>query len=286
MRKTMRLCMAGLLGAAVVILPARAVSETTPTVDAENAGAYTHYWTPAHVQVEPDGAVQFANPTGVPHGIEWVSTPGGAKPECSAGVPVGTTAGASGEHWSGTCTFKTPGVYTLYCTVHGAAMSATVTVGPTGTTTTTTTGTTTGTTTATGTTAPATTTTGGGSPAPVVTGTAGRLVSALRLRPSQHGPTLRGSVTLGRAAAGKVVEVELLAARGALAAATGPAAVPVATVVRPDASAGVLAFALHLDRRAARVLRARGRLTLTLRVLIGVPGRAKPTLSRSVTLLR
>ncbi|MFZ1155172.1 MAG: plastocyanin/azurin family copper-binding protein [Solirubrobacteraceae bacterium] len=125
--------LAVLLGLVGATLPAIASSEPTP-VDAVNEpviGPYpeTHRWSPAQETVIAGEAVTFRNSTEVPHGVEWRST---VKPTCEEGahqVPVGIVgAEKSGTEWSGKCTFSQAGAYTYYCTVHGAAMSGTITV--------------------------------------------------------------------------------------------------------------------------------------------------------------
>jgi plastocyanin len=117
------------LVACAALVPAVAGSVTTP-IEAvnEGGGVYgeTHRWLPSTETVIAGSVVTFRNSTEVPHGVRWVSAP--ATPECTSGVPVGTTAAASGTKWSGTCTFAQQGTYTFYCTVHGAEMSGTVTV--------------------------------------------------------------------------------------------------------------------------------------------------------------
>ena len=127
-----------LLGAAVVVLPAVASSEASPTISAVNypGGGYyqeSHAWSPAAATIAAGGTVALKNEGNVLHGVRWVNGP--ATPACTGGVPVGTTPGASGTKWSGSCTFATPGTYTFYCTVHGAEMTGTITVNPNGTTT-------------------------------------------------------------------------------------------------------------------------------------------------------
>jgi plastocyanin len=117
------LFLATLLGVALVALPALA---TEPTIKAVNGGAYGHYWSPSQTAVSTGGAVSLENATTTPHGVEWVGGP--VKPGCSNGVPVGTTAAASGTNWNGTCTFAKAGTYTFYCTVHGPEMTETITV--------------------------------------------------------------------------------------------------------------------------------------------------------------
>jgi len=125
---------AALLGVAVAVLPAIASSETTP-VEAvnEGGGVYgeTHRWSPSQETVIAGNAVTFRNMTAVRHGVNWINPP--AKPVCDNTVPVGTTEATAGTNWSGTCTFAQAGTYTFYCTVHGAAMSGTITIKTPGT---------------------------------------------------------------------------------------------------------------------------------------------------------
>lgn len=277
---------AALLGVATVALPAQAGSETTPSVPAivaQNVGLY-HQWTPPEAAVEPGGTVEFSNPTEVPHGVRWVSTPAGQTPECGAGVPVGATEAASGKNWSGSCSFAAAGVYVFYCTVHGAAMTGRVDVGST-----TTTGTTTSTTTPSGPgtgvpqpgEAPAPGASGGGAGPPATSA-----VSALRLRPSPHGATLRGSVEVSREGAGGRLEIDLIASRGALAATAGAAGVRVGRLLRDPVSAGLTHFAIAVGGRARGALRAHGRLALTVRVLLRPRRGAAASITRRVTLRR
>ncbi len=112
-----------------LVFPAVAGSETSATVTAENIGGLygtEHRWSPAQVTVSTVAGVTISNPTAVYHGVNWISPP--STPNCDSDVPVGTTAAFSATNWKGTCTFTTPGTYTYYCTVHGAAMSGTITV--------------------------------------------------------------------------------------------------------------------------------------------------------------
>ncbi len=111
-------------GALFALLPAVG-SSTEPTIDAVNAGLYEHHWSPEQVAVNTGATIAVRNATTVPHGVEWVSGP--ATPACT-GVPVSTAVPSSGTQWSGTCTFTQAGTYKFYCTVHGPAMSGTVTV--------------------------------------------------------------------------------------------------------------------------------------------------------------
>jgi plastocyanin len=106
---------------ATLLGPAVAGSET-PTIEARSSLT----WQPPSVTVNPSGQVKIVNNNMGTHGVEWKTGP--ATPTCSAGVPVGNTPAASGTGWSGSCTFAQEGTYEFWCTVHGSAMKAVVTV--------------------------------------------------------------------------------------------------------------------------------------------------------------
>jgi plastocyanin len=276
--------LAGLLGGAVVVLPAVAGSETAPRIEAQNNGLYSHSWNPAAATVNAGGAVAITNPsTEVNHGVEWRSGP--VVPNC-AGVPVGKTSEASGTKWSGSCTFSQPGVYTFYCTVHGAEMTGTITVNANGTTTTTTTtgtGTGTQTTTAaggpsTGTATPTGSSSQGGSGSPL----AGSTTEAVRLSAKQHGKSVRGSVAISPAGVGARLEVDLLAKSASLAAAGHAARVRVGRVLRTSLPAGKVSFSVPLSARARRAVRRHRRLALSVALTINAPDGASLTLTRAV----
>jgi plastocyanin len=281
--KSLKLCAVALLGAAVVVLPAAAGSETSPQVQAENVGLYAHYWTPASVPIEPGASVGFANPTGVAHGIRWVATPNGQNPTCSEGVPVGVDEKASGTKWSGSCTFAAAGEYSYYCTVHGAAMRGRVIVGvPATSTETTSTGTSTQP--PTGSSTPTGQPTGPGVPpgSPLASSAA----SALRLSAPRHGATLHGSIDLSSAGAGGTLQLDLLAARASLASPSRSSSVRVGHLVRSHLPAGLTRFAIALDRDGRRALRARGHIALTVRARLTPPAGATISISRRLTMRR
>jgi plastocyanin len=130
MRSTgLRVLILALLISVMTILTAFA-SEAAPTVEAVNEGGgiygETHRWSPSSVTIASGGVVQLRNLTAVRHGVNWISPP--AAPVCDSSVPVGSTEAASNTNWSGNCTFSQAGRYIYYCTVHGAAMSGTITV--------------------------------------------------------------------------------------------------------------------------------------------------------------
>jgi plastocyanin len=120
--------LACLAGAAV--LPALALSETTPTVEAFNNPTGGHSWKPPAVTITEGGSINIKNPTSTLHGVEFHSGP--ATLSCTSGVPVGNSASASGTNWSGSCTYPKAGTYVFFCTVHGSEMTETVTVNSSG----------------------------------------------------------------------------------------------------------------------------------------------------------
>jgi plastocyanin len=274
-----------LLGASVVTLPAVAGSETSPTINAENkpgSGIYLeerHAWNPPSATIAAGGAVAIANQTEVPHGVRWVS--GASTPSCS-GIPVGTTAEASGTKWSGTCTFSQPGTYTFYCTVHGAEMSGTITVSGAGTVTPT----------------QPTTPTGGpfttpsnplGEPS---SGTgsqpgsplAGSAVTAVRFPSRQHGKAVHGSVVVSATGAGGRLEIDLLARSASLVSAGHAAPVRVGRIVRSSLTAGTARFSILLNRRARAALERKGRLALSVKLVIKPTSGAAMSVTRGVVL--
>ncbi len=243
--------------AAVVALPAVAASETSPVIEAVNkpgSGAYAeehHAWSPARASVVAGGAVTIRNPGTVPHGVHWIGGP--ATPACSSGVPVGTSAAASGTKWSGTCTFAQAGTYTFYCTVHGAEMTGTVTASAAG--------------------AP---------PAPSEgSPLAGSASEAIKLASNQHGKAVHGSVAISLAGAGGRLEVDLLANSASLASARQ---VRVGRIVRTELQAGKVSFSVPLNARARGALRRHGRLGLSVKVTVTLAGGSAVSSTRHIVL--
>ena len=87
-------------------------------------------------------------------------------------------------------------------------------------------------------------------------------------------------MSVGRAGAGGRLEVVLLANGAALARSRGSKQAQVGRLVRSSLPAGTVTFTVALDAKARRVLRARRRLALTVRVLL------TPTHGSAVTILR
>jgi plastocyanin len=285
MRRRLLFPVLALLGASVVTLPAVAGSETAPTITAENVGGIygeEHRWSPAQATIAPGGTVTLSNPTEVKHGVRWVSGPG--TPSCGPGVPVGTTAAASNTNWSGSCTFTAAGVYSFYCTVHGAAMAGHITVGTgetTITTTPTTSGTGAGTTEPTGGPAPgASNGLGSGDSSPFL----GGATRALKLAASQHGRSVRGSLAVSQAGAHGSLQVDLLARSASLARAGHSAQVRVGRTVRSALPSGTVRFSVPLNRRARSALKRKGRLALSVKVVLKPVAASPVSITRAVVL--
>ncbi len=291
MNRRLLLSAVGLLLAAVAALPALAGSETGPEIKAVNgpgppSPTATHEWSPPQLAVAEGTSVTMNNPTTTPHGIHWVSTP--ATPVCDASVPVGTGEADSGTQWSGKCTFARAGTYSYYCTVHGAAMSGTVTVSaaqtpPTGSPPTTPSGPT-GPSGGEGSGAPgATPTPGAGAGAPL-SPFLGGAAHALTLAATQHGSSVRGSVRVSQAGAGGRLEVVLLARSASLARSGQAKPVRVGQLERSSLSTGTARFTVALTARARKALKRRGRLALTVEVQLRPRVGASASATRTVVL--
>jgi plastocyanin len=282
-RRRALLPLAALLGAAVVVLPSVAGSETAPLVEAKaQPGGYGFEWSPMSVTITAGGLVAIKNPsTETNHGVEWKSGP--VTPVCSNAVPVGTTEVQAGKNWSGTCTFTQPGTYTFWCTVHHYAMRATITVNAKGEPTSTTSP------------PPSATTPGtpegspGAQPGPgaLSPGAASLLLgasaNAVKVAPSQHGRSVLGSVAVSDAGARGRLEVDLLASPAALARA-GHRQASAGKLVLTHLRAGRVSFAVALNARARSALRRHHRLALSVRIEVSVAGAPPARIKRSVLL--
>jgi plastocyanin len=241
------------LAAALGFLQAPLAAAAEPVIEpAEYAGAFS--WRPSTAAVGPGGAVAFRNPGKiVPHGIAWMQGP--ATPSCG-GVPVN----GSGTDWSGSCTFAQAGTYAFVCTVHPEEMKGTVTVGA-------------------GEPPPAPPAGYGPSPE----GSEGRAFKTLRLAKNQQGGAIRGSLVVSQEAAGGRLAVELSARRASLGA-EGNGVARVGQLAKSRVQAGRLPFEVTLRASARRALRERGRLSVSVEIVLRPPHGPKATASRKVEL--
>jgi hypothetical protein len=95
---------------------------------------------------------------------------------------------------------------------------------------------------------------------------------------------VRGSLQVPAADAGGRLEVDLFAARAALARSGGSSGVRVGRLVRSSLHAGRLSFAVALDTRGRAALSRHRRLALVLRVALAPPQGSPAVMSRSVVL--
>jgi plastocyanin len=268
------------LAVAFVVLPAVAGSETTPSISAYNEpGVYgLHSWTPATATVAPGGVVRFVNPySETPHGLKFTGGTAGATPSCS-GIPAAAGEPSGAIDWSGECTFGAPGTYTFVCTVH-PEMRGTITVAPDGSTT------------ITGTTPTSTPPTAPGAPAAggsVGSGgspfTAG--AHALKLASAQRGSAVRGSIGVSAAGAGGKLEVALFASGASLRTGHRASGVRIGRYARVSVHAGIASFIVGLNARGRAALHRRGRLAVSVRVVLTPATGAPGVLTRNVVLHR
>lgn len=251
--RSLRPLLPGLLLPAALLGFAAVSSAGAPTVEA--AGGYTgYYWAPSSPEVAAGGTVAFKNATAVPHGVSWASGP--EAPSCT-GVPVNEGK----TNWSGSCSFAQAGTYRFYCPVHPTEMTGTVTVSSSGTVTT-------------------------GPPPPSAESPesvlAGPVSKALVLGRAQSGGQVRGSIALSQAGAGARLEVDLFATRASLLGAGHAGTVRVGRLVRSSPGAGRVSFAVPLKRLARGALRRRGRLRLTVKLVVAPPHGEALKLTRGV----
>jgi plastocyanin len=244
-----RLLLLALAGGGALLFAAAGLADEPTVEPAETPSGFS--WKPSTVTAAPGATVAFRNPGEVvPHGVHWTGGP--EEPSCS-GVPVDSF----GTSWSGSCTFAQAGTYTFVCTVHPEEMKGTITV-------------------ATGEATPAP----GPEPGQAPPASEGPIVEALRLPRRQHGGAVRGAITVSSAAVGGHLSVELRAPRAALGG-KGDGVVRVGGLDRSLASAGRLSFAVPIQPVARRALHRRGRLSMTVKIVVTTPsGPATPTTRR------
>jgi plastocyanin len=189
--------------------------------------------------------------------------------------------------WRGSCTFRTPGAYPFLCDQHPRAMRGTVTVvappEPTAS--------------PTPTPAPAPEPapspapaqdpgTAPASPPPDVTSPpaaapAGVAAARLRLVTVPRAARVRGSVDIK--VASSRLRVDVLARRSALRR-RGRGLLRVAHLARARLRVGRTAFSLRINRAARRALARRGRLALTIKVIVTPPTGARFMATRHLTI--
>jgi plastocyanin len=241
---------AGLLGAAVAVLPGLAGAQSPGGhVTAADYSFNGDGTTPAALTVAPGAPVTFSYPAGYSRHDAHFS---GAAPDSCTGssAQVGSAPTPAGPGWSANCSFTAPGTYAFFCDVH-PGMTGTITVAavtPTPTT-------------------QATQSTPQPAPKPQ---NQPRVPAASHLLTSavQRGNTVRAAVTIARG--GSSLTARLL----------GPASL--GRLSRRGLKAGTLHFSVALGAPARRTLQAKRRLRLTLEVTVVAPGGTSTRLTRTV----
>jgi plastocyanin len=242
------------------LIPAIASSDGPPTVN----GLDSLMWSPGQVTVAAGGSVNFANSSGLLHGIHWDSGP--STPSCN-GVPLDGATPSFSSSWSGSCSFSTAGTYRYYCSYHGPSMSGTVIVSADGATTTTS---------STSTPPP------GGTPPPASGGSSA--LASVSLPASQRGTLLHGSVKLGQS--GSRLEIKLSASGAALGGSGTRAALLVGRLLKRSVGPGKVSFSIPLSTSAKRALRRHGRLAVKVLLTVTPAGGGATRVTRHVTLHR
>jgi plastocyanin len=294
-RPTLYFVLAGLLGAAIAVIPAIASGDSPPSSASFTAVDFA--WDVSgsnsnQTTIAQGGTVTFSYPSGSStHNADF----GNGSQPTSCNQTAGANSGSvpplphnvTGPGWSGTCTFNTPGTYTFHCDLHHS-MTGTIDVqGPGGTTSTTTppptttgtTPTTTGTTTltTTTTTTPGTTSTQGTTPAPGGgsgnggSPLAGTASTAIVIAPTQHGSVVHGAVNVSPAGAGGTLELDLFSTGTVHGKAHDASLVSAGRRVLKSLHAGRVRFSVPLNSAAAARLRQRKRLALTVKIILASP---------------
>jgi hypothetical protein len=277
--------LAGLMGAAVAVLPALAAGSPAPSeVKLEVAEhCYLEKWPCWNVkgnnpedirQIQPftiaqGGTISFEdNEAKYPTDVLWK----GAAPSCTPKVPT-----TPETPWSSTCTFANAGEYEFESqdlfnadgfnyTQYKVIVETTGGGGTTITTPTTTTPTTT---------TPITPSETG---SPLMGGP-----KALELAGSQRGSTVRGSIEVSEAGSGGRLEVGLFAAGASLAKAGHTKQVRVGRLVRSSLQVGSVSFSVPLNAKGKAALHRRRHLALTVKITLTPLHGAAVRLTRGVT---
>ncbi len=264
--RRLSLPIAGVLGAAIAVLPTLAAGSSPPTTASLKAfdfGWSANGGTATKATIAQGGTVTFSYPSGISeHNADFGKGPKPSGCTQTAGPGSGSVPPLprqpTGAGWSGTCTFNTPGTYTFHCDLH-TFMTATIVVTGSGSTTGTTT----------------TTTPAGGSPL------AGKPAHAISIPSRQRGTIVRGSAKISNAGGGGRLEIVLKASARSLGRGES-GLVRVGRLTKRGLKAGTVRFGVSLDAAARRAERSRGRLKIVVRVLVRSPGGTTGSLTRSV----
>jgi hypothetical protein len=284
--------LAGLAGAAVVVLPALAAAPSEVKLEvAQNCNTPSWpCWNPkgspeanvgfnevAPFTIAQGGTISFEdNDSKAPTDVLWK----GAAPSCKPEVPS-----TPKTPWSSICTFTNAGDYEFESqelfndgTSNYTKYKVIVEGAATGTTPTTPTtpgggGTTTSPTGPAGGSGPA------GAPSSPLVGSASE---AVKLARAQHGSSVRGSLEISQAGVGGRLEVDLLASGTSPAKAGHSPRVRVGRLMRTSLYAGTTSFTVPLNAKGRAALRRHRRLALTVKITLTPQHGAAVTVTRNV----
>ena len=227
---------------------------------------------PANVTIAPGGSVTFSYPSGESaHNVLFTSL---APAGCATvtGPAAGATAlplSASPAPWSGSCTFVTPGTHEFVCSLHGSAMSGSVTI-PGG--------------------APPPPPPVAPPPPPIAPppppppppASTLPIAFGLSVASSQRGSTVRGSVRVRRSNAS--VRARAFVRRSVVSGGRSTTLVLVGSRLRRSVSAGRVSFSVPLSATARRALRRDGKVAVTLKVSVSPPSGTSFRATRGVVM--
>ena len=225
--------------------------------------------------IDAGGTVTFSYPDGGSfHNVDFQTDP----TTCTqtAGQVLGAVpplpTSPLGEGWAGVCRFDNVGTYAFVCQAHPNIVGEVIVVPAGGTTGTTGTTTTSTDTTPTDTTTTDTTTTDRTPPPP----------PRLNIDKRQQGTVLRGTVTTP--AGPSRIAVSAFVSNRVLASAKRAKSVRVGSQTKRSTGTGRTSFAVKLNRAARRALKRRGRLAVTLKVVVTPAGGRAVTRTTAVAL--
>jgi plastocyanin len=265
--RRLSLPIAGVLGAAIAVLPTVAAGSSPPSTASFKAfdfGWSANGGTATKLTLAQGGTVAFSYPSGrSEHNADFGEGPRPSSCAQTAGsssgsvppLPRQTSSGSvpplprqpTGAGWTGTCRFNTPGAYAFHCDLHTFMTGTIVVEGP------------------------------AGSPL------AGRPSRAISIPPKQRGTIVRGSAKISNAGVGGRLEVDLRTSARSLGR-HGNGLVRVGRLTNPQLRAGTVRFTASLDAAAKRALRRQGQLTLTVAVTVRSTRGTAGSLTRRVTL--
>lgn len=255
------------LGVGAGLLPSLAQGVAPPSTSSFVAGPGIKWTAPdgsKTVYVTPGGTVAFSNATTVSHSVVFdTTTPSCTETAPDAGASVPPLPATPSHPWSGTCTFAA-GTYAFHCGLHGAAMRGTVI--------------------ATNQLPTPTTTTGGGGGTTNTQPPPGQIppaASSLKLKTSQKGKSVKGSIVIDRASS--KLDVRALVTRKTLGL-TGSGRKRVGRFLRNAVGGKKVNFKVSLSAKAKKVLKNKGKLKIRIEITVTPDIGVKFTTKKTVTL--